>query len=66
MAFLPTSPTFDLPYGRLSANGVLLARTTISTLVELRTLLLFTTVLISAGCGGVKSPVVLLSDYPWA
>ena len=68
MTCLPISPTLDFPYGRLSTNGVLLARTTISTLVEPRTLLLFTSVQISAGCSVVvvKSPVVLLSDYPWA
>ena len=66
MACLPTCPTLNFPYGRLSANRVMLARTTIYTLVEPRTLLLFTTVLISARCSGVKSPGVLLSHYLWA
>ena len=54
MAYLPTCPALNLPYGRLFANRVLLARTTIETLGEPRALLLFSTVLISARCSVVE------------
>ena len=64
MARLAACPAFHLPNGCLPPDWVLCASDTVSVLIEFRTLLRISPVLISARSAIVESSVSLLPIYP--